>query len=66
MINKKVTIIKGPFKGQRGIVTQVNGDEAIVELSTRAKKVAISKLFLQLISVDESSIAMSVTDQTRV
>ncbi len=43
MINKKVTIIKGQFKGQRGIVTQVNGDEATVELSTRSKKVSILK-----------------------
>ena len=35
LVNKQVTITKGLFKGQRGIVVKMNGDEAIIELSTR-------------------------------
>lgn len=32
MIGKVILVIKGMFKGQRGRVTQINGEEAIVEL----------------------------------
>lgn len=43
------------FKGQKGRVTQVNGEEAIVELSTRPKKVAIPKEDLRESVFEESS-----------
>ena len=49
MTHKQVLILKGPFKGQRGNVSKVNGDEAIIELSTRTKKVSILKNDIQLI-----------------
>ena len=41
LVNHNVLVIEGPFKGQRGRVTHVNGDIADLEMSTRAKKVNI-------------------------
>jgi transcription elongation factor SPT5 len=55
LIGKQVQIVKGMFKGQKGRVTQVNGEEAIVELSTRPKKVAIPKEDLRESVFEESS-----------
>lgn len=43
LIGKCVQVIKGYFKGQRGRVTQINGEEAILELSTQSKKISIPK-----------------------
>jgi transcription elongation factor len=37
------------FKGQRGRVTKVNGEEAIIELSTRHKKISILKTDIKVI-----------------
>ena len=46
LIDKIVLCIKGAFKGQRGRVTQINGDEAIVELFSKPKKISIEKSHL--------------------
>lgn len=53
LVNKQVTITKGVFKGQRGIVVKINGDEAIIELSTKQKKVAIPKEFIHQLHHDD-------------
>lgn len=52
-MHKSVLIIKGSFKGQRGIVTKVNGDDALVELSTRTKKISIPKVDVVVIEGDD-------------
>lgn len=39
LLNKKVIIQRGQFKGHIGRCTHVNGDQASIELSIRAKKV---------------------------
>ena len=39
LLNKKVIIMNGQFKGQKGRCTHVNGEQAEVEMSIRAKKV---------------------------
>ena len=39
LVNKNVIIIRGQFKGQLGRCTHVNGDQAEIEMSVRAKKV---------------------------
>lgn len=54
LVNKLVMVIKGEFKGQKGRVTQVNGEEAILELSTRAKKVSMPRADVREIYPEES------------
>lgn len=48
-------MIKGYFKGQRGRVTQINGEEAILELSTRPKKISLPKVDIQELDNEESA-----------
>ena len=43
MVGKQVQITKGVLKGQRGVVVKINGDDAIIELLTKCKKVSIPK-----------------------
>ena len=52
-MNKWVMISNGPFKGQRGLVTHVNGDTVTLETSIRAKKVHVERSDLREINANE-------------
>lgn len=66
MLGKKVNIVRGPFKGHKGTVSQVHGDDAIVELSTRAQKVSILKENLHEVDCMDTVSALNMTDHTRL
>lgn len=65
LLNRHVNIVRGTFKGYRGIVSGVHGEEAIVELSSKAKKVTVPKNAISEIDVDQSTIDLQMTDNTR-
>lgn len=47
LLQKQVTIMKGPFKGYVGTVTEVNEQMARVELHTKNKHISVSKEHLK-------------------
>lgn len=65
MLNRHVNIIRGTFKGYRGIVSGVHGEEAIVELASKAQKVTVPKDAIQELEHDHSTMDFQMTDNTR-
>ena len=53
LVGKTVVIIGGDFKGHRGRVYQADDRQAIVELSTKCKKLPIQRCFIQPIGEEE-------------
>lgn len=60
LLNKWVLIIQGPFKGQRGRVTHMNGDQATIEMSIRAKQVHIDRADIK--EIDERELLPEVNE----
>lgn len=66
LLHRRVQIVKGAFKGYRGIVSGVHGDEAIVELASKAKKVSVPKSIVEEIEADGSTTYdLQMSDNTR-
>lgn len=53
LLNKTVIVVQGIYKGHRGTVTYADDRQAIVELSTKCKKVPIDKIFVKEINPEE-------------
>ena len=66
LLHRRVQIVKGTFKGYRGIVSGVHGEEAIVELASKAKKVSVPKSIVEEIEADGSTTYdLQMSDNTR-
>lgn len=64
ILNKWVLIISGTFKGQKGLVTHVNGDTITLETSIRAKKIHIQRSELRELNQDEMNPESNSKHQT--
>lgn len=49
MVGKTVQVICGIYKGQRGIVCQINQDEAVLEIPSARSKVYLPKASLEIV-----------------